>query len=101
MYHILPKTTLLQHAYRGMVCHYLDLPDGENVLAKVKFHFDADAAIFEKHSSVVSLPHVASSRKVGATVAKHLAHMGVTENHSTYDVAEKAAEIMRTMKYRD
>lgn len=105
-YYIVPKETLFQHTARltqhaSVAGHYIDLPDGVNVLVKLKFHFDSDAARFESHPLVASLPSVSSSRKVGPAIAKHLAHMGVLESHSTFDVAEAAGKIMRTMKHRD
>lgn len=103
MYYILPKETLLAMAqtetHRKFVGHYLDLSDG-SVLAKLKFCDEGAALRFEAHRSVTSLPHPSLNKAVGKDVAAKLSHLGVSENHTTHDVAELAAKVFTMMRFR-
>ena len=100
MYYILPKAIFMQHVRHLAGAQYIDLPDGVNVLAKAKFTLEAEANRFEAHPNVQSLPHPSTSKQIGPGVAKQLAHMGVTESHTTYDVASLAAKIHPMMRFR-
>ncbi len=100
MFYILPKQTFTGFADRHIAgAHYIDLPDG-TVLAKLRFHNDGAQTEVESHPQVVALPHPSSSETVGDSVAAKLAHLGVTKDHRTFDVARLASKIHPQMRLR-
>jgi hypothetical protein len=101
MYAICPKYIYLQHVQLQHVndAHYIDLNSG-NILVKVTFKSDHITDQFSNHPRVNALPHVSSGRAVGAKVSQHLSHLGINENHTTWDVADAAAKIHPVMRMR-
>jgi len=100
MYYIVPKDAFTSFAKRRIAAaHYIDLPDG-SVLVKVQFVHEGAQAEFEAHPQITTLPHPMSGESVGEAVAAKLAHLGVTKDHRTYDVAKLAAKIHPQMKLR-
>lgn len=95
MFYILPKEIYRQHHENPFGTHFgeahaLDLPTG-HVLLRASFANQTKLRAFESHSQVICLPHAFSGRPIGEKAESHVAHWGLNRNHTTFDVAEKAA----------
>lgn len=100
MYYIIPSRNMIDEN----VAHFasadgIDLPDG-SVLLNAKFHTPDRQERFEAHPQVTTLPHPMSGETVGEAVAAKLAHLGVTKDHRTWDVAKLAGKVHAGMKLR-
>jgi hypothetical protein len=77
-----------------MGAHYIDLPNGE-ILIAAEFNHAPHEAKFAKHPLVIALPHPGRME----TMAKHpkalaaLQHLGVKAGHSVMDVSDIVSAI--------
>lgn len=93
------KNVHVVHANLMAESHYIDLPNGE-ILVAAQFSNDHLEGIFSGHPAVTPLPHPFSGESVGPAIAAKLAHLGVTENHNHYQVGQKAGAVHPLMKMR-
>lgn len=105
MFYIVPRKIYLQHHNNPFGTHFaealaLDLPDGVHVLLRANFVNMAKSQIFEAHPNVICLPHAFSGKSIGGKAAPHVAHWGLTKDHTTFDVAEAASLQHSAMKIR-
>jgi hypothetical protein len=61
------------------------------VLVRATFANETKRKAFESNPHVICLPHALSGKKLTDEIATHLAHLGITKDHTTLDVHEKAS----------
>ena len=97
--YICGKDTHRIHSSLMANSHYIDLPNGE-ILVAAQFSDDHLEGRFSEHPAVQPLPHPFSGEPVGDAIATKLGHLGVTKDHNHYQVAQLAGKIHPLMKMR-
>lgn len=99
LYYIAPKEVYQSGFRHTSKSHFIDLPDGKNVLVAAEFDDDRAESVWASHQGVIPLPHPLSGETI---TSEHVAligeHLGVNESHSTFQVAKAAAKFHPLMK---